>query len=202
MKYPYKSSKNRSESRYNHHKRPSRLSPMDLIDSFGSKGQLKYVWMSLGGLFLAVVLGLTVLGYGGYRIAQEVTQSVARWDIPKDLLLPSLEQKLENSPRQEAVKKKGHEGNFVGEFLTSLGQGWIEGWFKEALGHAPISHVKLGLACFDAIGGPPAEVIIENMRSQMPSDRFKDKLDQIQKVFARENAPQGASACAQWILNS
>lgn len=202
-KKPWKNYQHRERDPYN-----SRHSIYNTIASFAGRGKAKHLWIGLGAFLTVVILGLAVLGYGGYRIALEFNQTLTTWTGNQDPVAePSLKQSAPSLAQTEkenplAQQNSSDRRGFVGEFVTTLSQGWVESWLQETLGGAPIAQVQSGLACFDALGGPSADAIIERVRAQIPSDPWKGKLDQLEQAFARGNGPRGASACAHWILNS
>ncbi len=88
---------------------------------------------------------------------------------------------------------------FFEEMVRSVASGWLE----QKLNSAELVSFKSGLACFDAVGGPSPQHLVNYMKARISDPHILKKLDEVNSAFVDDkNAPNGPAACANWMFNS
>lgn len=85
---------------------------------------------------------------------------------------------------------------FVEEFIAGLGTHWL----NQGLASAEFGSMKVGLACFDAIGGPSPAEMVNYAKSQTTDKAVLAKLNGLSATLTPSTS-SGPASCAQWILS-
>lgn len=140
--------------------------------------------------FTLLALGLGFAAYQTYSYAKEEFKN--RQSLPAETLA-QLPKELSTDELEQLPKEAR---GFVETFVLSLSSGWLE----QNLSSREGTQFKVGLACFDALGGPSPETVISYARSRLEDPSLLAKLDGLSDSL-RKDGSEGPAACAQWILN-
>lgn len=123
-------------------------------------------------------------GYAVYKIASLGTEKLKT-------LQPGITETVSNLPQQTT--------GFLEESVLLLASGWLQ----QQAASPEFTQVKLGLSCFDALGGPSPTRIVEHVQKSVTDSALSNQLQMINDNISNGAASTtGPAACANWILNS
>jgi hypothetical protein len=140
----------------------------------------------IGATVLTTTLVIAVVGagYAVYKIASFGGEKLKT-------LQPGVTETVSNLP----VKASG----FLEESVLLIASGWLQ----QQAASLEFAQVKLGLSCFDAIGGPSPTRIVEHVQKTVTDSALTRQLQELnEKISNGAASTTGPAACANWLLNS
>ncbi len=131
-----------------------------------------------------ILLGIVGASYAVYKVASFSTDKLKT-------LQPEITETVSDLP----AKASG----FLEESVLILASAWLQ---QQAVS-VEVTQVKLGLSCFDALGGPsPTQIVSHVQRTVTDTALIKQLQDLAQSLGSAGPASKGPAACTNWILNS
>jgi len=140
----------------------------------------------IGALVLTTTLFVAVIGtgYAVYKIASVGSEKLKT-------LQPGITETVSGIPVQTT--------GFIEESVLLIASGWLQ----QQAASPEFTQVKLGLSCFDALGGPSPTRIIEHVQKSVTDSAITKQLQVInEQISSGAASSTGPAACANWILNS
>ena len=133
-------------------------------------------------IVVTLVLGVIGVGFAVYKASALATEKAKE-------LQPVAGEVLKQLPERTVGVVEG----VVLSFATV--------WLQQAGGLQDVANVKLGLACFDAIGGPSPKQIVTYAQSSLGGGEVSDGLRKLANELDGSAAEHGPNACVTWLLN-
>jgi hypothetical protein len=157
------------------------LDKRELLRTLGRyKKHLIFAALAFGILVTTAVVGI---GYTVFKVASIASEKV---------------QALEPGTKETAKETLQETAGALEGFVMTIAGLWLE----QGLASQDVAQLKQGLSCFDAVGGPSPQTIIEHVKNSIPNNQMEDKLVQLsEKAGIGSIQSTGSTACAQWLLN-
>jgi hypothetical protein len=128
-------------------------------------------------------VGVAILGFAGHQLINLGKNNVTH--MVKDM-------------REPASSIDFAENGYLGGVVTSIASGWIH----QNLAYGDIEKIRNGLACFDALGGPSPNLVINYVKTKIKDEQLLARLNQVADTLSL-NAPNtgGSASCTNWIFS-
>lgn len=140
----------------------------------------------IGATVLTTTLFIAVVGagYAIYKIASFGGEKLKT-------LQPGITETVSDLPVQAS--------GVIEESVLFLASGWLQ----QQAASPEFTQVKLGLSCFDALGGPSPTRIVEHVQKSVTDTTLTRQLQELnEKISNGAASTTGPAACANWLLNS
>jgi hypothetical protein len=144
----------------------------------------KHIIIGATVLTTTLIVAVVGAGYAVYKIASFGGEKIKT-------LQPGISETVSDIPVQAS--------GFIEETVLIVASGWLQ----QQAASPEFTQVKLGLSCFDALGGPSPTRIVEHVQKSVTDSALNRQLQDLnEKIGSGAASTTGPAACANWILNS
>jgi hypothetical protein len=143
---------------------------------------MKLLLFSVLGLLGLLAVTVTGASYALYQTAGFAKDTISSWEFPPVSL--------------ENLEIPDH--GWIESFVISVSSLWLQ----QSLAEQDTVHLKNGLSCFDAIGGPSPLELVNHVKTKVNDARIAEELETLTASLQdSDSARNGPAACAIWLLN-